>query len=162
MAIDRLTICVGLRKLATSQFSNYNFNSMCKFGNKLLGANEDGIFELDAADKDNSVDIPAHFVLGPTDFGAEQEKRIRSAYVSGRLDGRMKVEVSGDEGEILSQELVPENNQLRITHHKISVGRDVRGKYLRLKMSNLFGADFTISNINAVLVVLGQQAKEGV
>jgi hypothetical protein len=162
MADDRLTICVELRKLAASQFGEYNFNSMCKHGNKLLGANEDGIFELDAADKDNGTDISAHFVLGPTDFGAEQEKRVRSLYVSGRLDGRLKMEMSGDEGEILSQELLPENNQLRLTHHKVSGGRDVRGKYLRVKVTNLFGSDFTISNINAVLVVLGQQAKEGV
>lgn len=162
MADDRLTICVGLRKLAVSQFTEYNFNSMCKFGNLLLGANEDGIFTLDSADKDAGTDIAAHFVLGPTDFGAEHEKRVRSAYISGRLDGRLKVEMSGDEGESVTQELVPSEGSLRLIHHKISGGRDIRGKYLRLKVSNFQGSDFTISNINAVLIVLGQQAKEGV
>jgi hypothetical protein len=162
MADDRLTICLNLGRMAPGQFGGYNFKSMCKFGDKLLGANEDGLFVLNSGDTDNGTDIPAFFVIGPTDFGAEEEKRIRRLYFSGRMDGRLRVEMSGDEEDPVSQELNPENIELRLTHHRIKGGRDVRGKYLKLKVSNVLGSDFTVSSINAVLVVLGQNATEGV
>lgn len=162
MAEDKLSISLNLARVAPTQYGNYNFKSMCRFGGLLLGANEDGIFVLDNGDKDNGTDISAHFKLGPTDFGAENEKRLRKTYISGRVDGRIKVTMTADEGEDITQEVIPVNNNLLMTHQEVPGGRDVRGKFISYKVENVEGADFTVSNISAVLIVLGQQAKEGV
>lgn len=158
----KLGISLALSRVAISQYGNYNFNSMCKFGSKLLGANESGIFVLESGDDDSGTDISAFFKLGPTDFGIENEKRLRRSYISGRLDGRLRVTMSGDEGEEVEQSVVPSEGSLRLIHHEVRGGRDIRGKYLSFKVANVLGSDFTISNINAVLIVLGQNAKEGV
>lgn len=161
MAEDRLTLCVSLGRSAVSQYGNYNFKGMCKFGDRLVGGNEDGLFVLDNTDKDNGADISAHFRTGPTDFGVEQEKRLRRLYVSYRTDGRLRTKVSGDGKDDVSQELVPHNTDLVAVHQKAKGGRDIRGKYLDLKIENVFGADFTINEVKAVLVVLGANTKEG-
>lgn len=161
MADDRLTLCLSLGQSAPSQFGNYNFRGMCKFGEVLLGGNEDGMFVLDNGNTDAAAKIDAHIRTGPTDFGAEEEKRLRRAYVSLRSDGRMKMSVSADGKEDVSQEITPHNTSLDMIHQKVTGGRDIRGKYLDLKLENVDGADFTINEVKAVLVVLGANSLEG-
>jgi hypothetical protein len=161
MAKDRLTLCLSLGKTAPSQYGNYNFRGMCKFGDKLLGGNEDGVFVLDSGDTDNGTKISAFLRTGPTDFGAEEEKRLRRLYLSFRTDGRMKMGVSGDGKEDVSQEITPANTDLDMIHQKVSGGRDIRGKYLDLKLENVQGSDFTINEVKAVLVILGANTVEG-
>jgi hypothetical protein len=135
---------------------------MYKFGDALLGANDSGIFVLEDGDVDNGTDISAFFKIGPTDFGVENEKRLRRVYVGGRLDGRLKLAMSADEREEVVRELLSTDDDLKLVHQDVSGGRDIRGRFLSLKVSNVLGSDFTVSNILAVLIVLGQNAKEGV
>jgi len=159
---DSLTISLGLSTAAPTQYGNFSFNSMCNFNGKLLGANRSGIFVLESGDDDNGTDISAFFKVGPTDFGVENEKRLRKIYVGGRLDGRLKLAMSADEGEEGVRELLSTDDSLKMVHQDVSGGRDIRGRFLSLKVSNVLGSDFTVSNILAVLIVLGQNAKEGV
>lgn len=161
MADDRLTLCLSLGQSAPSQFANYNFRGLCKFGDKLLGGNEDGLFELDSGDLDVTNKINAHIRTGPTDFGAEEEKRLRRAYVSFRTDGRMRMSVSADGKDDIKQDITPHNSNLDMVHQKVTGGRDIRGKYLDLKLANVEGSDFTINEVKAVLVVLGANTLEG-
>ena len=49
-----VTLCLQLESLALSQFGNYNFNSMCRFGQHHLAANSSGIFKLWKNDKDDT------------------------------------------------------------------------------------------------------------
>ena len=159
---DGLAISLGLTQIAPTQYGNFSFNSMCKFGDKVLGANSSGIFVLESGGRDNGTDISAFFKLGPTDFGVENEKRLRRIYVGGRLDGRLKLHMSvEDREEEVVRELLPVDNTLRLTHQDVSGGRDLRGRFHSLKVANVAGADFTITNILAVLIILGQTAKEG-
>jgi hypothetical protein len=161
MADDRLTICMDLARLAPSQYVNYNFKGMVKFGDVQLGGNEDGLFVLNSGDRDNDEAIDAHIRTGPTAFGAEEEKRLRSIYVSYRTDGRMKMGVSGDGKEDITNEIAPHDRTLNLVHQKSPGGRDMRGKYLDLKLANVNGSDFTIHEVRAVLTVLGANTKEG-
>ena len=161
MADDRLTLCLSLGQAAPSQFGNFNFKGMCKFGDILLGGNEDGMFTLESGDLDGTAKIDAHIRTGPTDFGAEEEKRLRRAYVSLRTNGRMMMSVSADGKDDVKQEITPHNTNLDMIHQKVTGGRDIRGKYLDLKLENVNGADFTINEVKAVLIVLGANSLEG-
>ena len=162
MADDRLTICLSLARAAPSQFDNYNFRGLCKFNDLLLGGNEDGLFVLNSGDADVTEKISAHFRTGPTDFGAEEEKRLRRVYLSYRTDGRLKMSVSGDDKDGIVQEITPQDKTLKIIHQQAPGGRDIRGKHLDLTVENVEGADFTINEVKAVLVVLGAKTQEGV
>ena len=67
MATTKLTIALELKALAPTQYTNYGFNSMIMLGGTLIGANENGLFELDGED-DNGTNIDAYFVPVNTDF----------------------------------------------------------------------------------------------
>ena len=162
MAEDRLTMCLSLAGARVSQYANFNFRGMCKFNNTLVGGNEDGLFKLESSDKDDDEDITAFFRTGPTDFGVENEKRLRKLYVSFRTDGDMKLSTSGDGKSDVMNELVSHDKNLNMVHQKVKGGRDIRGKFLDLKVENVAGSDFTVNEIKAVLIILGKNTKEGV
>ena len=160
-AEDEYALCMNLGNTAPSEFGNYNFNGLCKFGDILLGGNENGLFKLDDGDIDGEDKISAWIRTGPTDFGAEEEKRLRRIYVSYRTDGRMKMSVSGDGKEEVTQDIIASNVDLDMIHQKVPGGRDIRGKYLDMKLENVEGSDFLINEVKAVLVVLGANTVEG-
>jgi len=162
MAEDRLTMALSLSGTRASQYGNYNFRGMCKFGDTLIGGNEDGLFKLESGDRDDTTEIDAHFRTGPTDFNVENEKRLRRLYVSLRTDGEMKVSVSADGTSDILNHIVSHDQGLNMVHQKVKGGRDIRGKFLDLKVENIAGADFTLNEIKAILIVLGKNTKQGV
>jgi hypothetical protein len=119
------------------------------------------MFKLDDGDTDGEDKISAWVRTGPTDFGAEEEKRLRRIYVSYRTAGRMKMSVSGDGKEEITQDIIANNVDLDMIHQKVAGGRDIRGKYLDLKLENVEGADFLVNEVKAVLIVLGANTVEG-
>ncbi len=160
MAEDRLTLCLGLERLAPSQWANYNFNSMCRYGPYYLGANEDGIFILERADKDGDDDILAFFRTALTDFGSVNQKRLRKVYLGYETDGVLEVRVGTDEGEDLVRELHPRRDDNREHSQKVSVGRDKKGRYWDLEVRNVGGADFSVDEVTAVPIVVGAKPED--
>ena len=157
---NKLTICMSLNKLAPSQYAGFNFEGMCRFGDKIIGGNSSGLYTLLSGNNDASSKINAHFRTGPTSFGYENEKRLRRVYLGLRSDGDMRMSVSGDGEPDIDRAITPHDDTLRIVHQQVSGGRDIRGKNLDLKISNVNGSDFTITEIQAVLVVQGTKTTE--
>lgn len=162
MARDRLSLCLSLERIAPSQYANYNFNSMCNFGGASLGANEDGIFVLDNGDKDITTDILAFFRLATTDWGTDNLKKIRKLYLGYECDGAVEVNIAADESEDLSTEVRPRHKDLREHSQKVSIGRDLKGRFWELEIRNINGADFSIDSISVVPIILGTKPEEGV
>ena len=160
MADERLTLCLSLERVAPSQWANYNFNSMCKFGDQYLGANEDGLFILEEADKDGAEDILAFFRTALTDFATVNQKRLRKIHVGYETDGKLEVRVGTDEGEDLVRELHPRRDNNREHSQKVSVGRDRKGRYWDLEVRNVDGADFSVDEVTAVPIVLGSKPED--
>ena len=152
MAKDRLGVCLSLSKLAPSQYVEYNFNSMCEFRGRYLGANESGVFVLGEVGKDGSDSIDAKLKTGLTDFGVSNRKRIRSLLVGYETDGRLKLSVSTDEGVVRTVELTSKSEASRQQGGKVSVGRDGIGKYWAFQVENIDGADFSIDEVSAILI----------
>ena len=152
MAEDRLTICLALHRVAVSQYDNYNFNSMCNFDGMLLGSNEDGLFQLDSGDFDDTQHIKAFFRLGATEFDMIEEKAVRYLLINCRLDGLLKASINPDGKGDVSSDVIPKNEDLRLIDHKVPIGKDTKGRSLDLKVENIQGSDFTINRIDAMLV----------
>lgn len=155
MSTDRLTVCLDLSGIRPSQHTNYNFKSMCSFNGMLIGANEDGLFKLDDGDRDDASDILAYFRLSSTDFGLNNQKRLRKILMGYRTDGSIRVSISPDGKDDVSNDIVPSSRDLRETGQEVPIGRDVRGRYLELEVRNIDGSDFTVDSIYAVPIVLG-------
>jgi hypothetical protein len=151
---DRLGLCMNLKRVAVSQFANYNFNSMCKVGNVYLGANENGIFELDSGSTDNTTDITAAFELLTTDFGIEQQKRIRSVFLGYETDGRLILKIKDDDNNERDFTLPAEVGGNKQVSAKVNPGRDGKGRYWMIRVENVEGSDFSIDTITAILTLL--------
>ena len=151
---DRLGVCLQLDRLAASQYAGWNFNSMCKFGDKYLGADENGVFTLDEGDYDNSELIPAFFELLTSDYGTRNPKKIRSMYFGYESDGNLLLTVKTDDGDERVYNLNP--NQIPDKQHsvKVSIGRDGKGRYFMVRIDNVDGADFSVDRISMVPITV--------
>jgi hypothetical protein len=133
---------------------------MCKFGDKYLGANESGIFELntgefDNADSDgNGDDIEAVFELLTTDFGIENPKRVRKLYFGYEADGNLLVTVYDDDNNERHYILEPSHIPNKQSSSRLPVGRDGKGRYYTFRIDNISGADFSIDSIKVLPVIL--------
>lgn len=154
---DYLGLCLQLERMAVSQYANYNFNSMTKFNGQYLGANENGIFRLDNGDLDGTSKIPAFFELLTSDWGIENQKRIRTIYVGYETNGQLVLKVKDDDNN--EREYILEPNHLDNSQHgaKLPGDRGGKGRYWMIRVDNMNGADFSIDNIRILPVVLGKK-----
>ena len=156
MADARLAIAINMKKLALSQYANFDFNSMCVFNGVALGANSDGIYSLFDADDDDGTDIDAFFELVTTDFGAPETKKVRFIYVNLETSGNLKIKLQVDEGTE-STFMIPAKKigQLQHRAYRVDGRNDLRGVYWRARIENTGGCDFSVDSIEALLMILG-------
>ena len=150
---DMFVLNYAFRVRGTTQYINYDFNSMVKFGNKYLGASPDGIYEL-GGDTDNGDKIAAYFKPVVTDFGISNSKKVRFALIGYEASGDLIMTVEG--GKSGASQIVKtfgDGPQWR----KVSGNRTVRGRYLTFIISNVDGCDFGINSINVALVVMSKK-----
>ena len=154
---DYLGLCLQLERTALSQYANYNFNSMCKFNGVYLGANSSGIFKLDTGDLDGTSEIAAFFELLTSDWGIENQKRIRSIYVGYETDGQLMFKVKDDDDN--EREYILEPNHVDNKQHgaKLWGDRGGKGRYWMFRVDNVNGADFSVDDIRVLPVVLGKK-----
>lgn len=150
---DYLGICVENEGFRVSQYSGWNFNSMCKFGEVYLGANENGIFVIDSGNLDNTSDIDAYFQTATTDFGLAFQKRWRSVYVGYETNGQMLLKLYDDDGNERVYQFSPIFSDNEQHGNRISIGRDGRGRYWSFRIENSLGADFSVNNITGIPVI---------
>jgi len=134
----------------TTQYINYDFNSMVKFGDVYLGASADGIYELEG-DTDDGDRIGAYFEPVVTDFGINNPKKVRFMFLGYEAEGDLIV-TSGDNRSTVSRTVdsVRTGQQWR----RITGTREIRGRYLTFQISNVDGCDFGIDSIDVVFVVM--------
>ena len=154
---DYLGICLELTGARPSQYGNYNFNSMCKFNGAYLGANGSGIFVMDSGDLDGTAEIDAYFELVTSDFGIAHQKRFRSMYIGYEAEGDLILSVTDDEGNERNYNLEPTFADLKQHGQKVGIGRDGKGRYWMVKITNLNGVDFSVDRIVGIPVILGRK-----
>lgn len=154
---DNLTLCLGLERVAPTQYLKYNFNSMCKFGDAYLGANSSGLFTLDDGDLDGSDEIEAFFELVTSDWGIPNQKRIRSMYVSFESNSDIQITVRDDEENERIYILEPIHIDNKQHTQKVTIGRDGKGTYWMIRIDNINGSDFSIDRIEVIPIILGKK-----
>lgn len=158
---EYLGICYLLEGKQGSQYGNYNFNSLTRFNGQDLGANDNGIFKLDDGDFDytdasNYDEIEAFIELPTSDWGIENQKRIRSAYLGLEANGELALIFTDDEGNDYRYEVVPDFMANKQHSVRVTAGRkNGKGRYWRLRLENINGADFSLNNIRVFPIILG-------
>jgi hypothetical protein len=111
--------CLSGQAFEPSVFSGFDFNSFAQHRGQTYAAGEDGIYLL-GADHDAGETIHTGTRIGPVNFGADRDKRIRGIQF-GQGGKNTRVRVESDEGNVGVFE--PDRDENRVV-----VSRDIQGR----------------------------------
>ena len=146
------SVRVNLSLNAASQYTNFNYNSMCRFNGVILGAGDAGVFKACCGTSDNGTNIAAYFTTLLTNFGSLDLKRAWYVYLGGQ-GGGATLTVTKDEATTENYQIAALSAQ---GAKRIPVGKKTAWTYCALKISNLAGADFSIDTIKMFIKALGR------
>ena len=150
----RFGIALNLKRIAPSQYRNFDFNSMCVFNGKPIAAGATGIFSLEDAEKDNGTNIASIVEFPTSDFGQMVTKRFRKLYIGYETSGTLTIHFKVDDGTEYSATLTA-NTTGQAQHRGIlNMSRAHQGVYWMFKISNVSGCDFSLDHILGVPIVL--------
>ncbi|RPI56185.1 MAG: hypothetical protein EHM49_00890 [Deltaproteobacteria bacterium] len=155
--VEYLGLSMCLSNLAVSQLCKYKFDSMVKFGDVYVGAGPDGIFTLEDSDTFDGGEIDSVVELPLTDLGVSYQKRLRKIHVGFETNGSLKVTVSNDEGNEREYTLTPLNTSNLQHGSRVSVNRDGKGRYWKLRLENIDGCDFSLDSIEVIPIILARK-----
>jgi len=146
------TIRTNLSNIACTQYTNFNYTSMCMFNGVPLGAGTSGLFQMCCGDDDNGVDIAAYFIPYTVDFDDNHPKRLRRVYVGGLFDDQLKLTVTGNGNSVNGPYTITHNSSETNQVKMFAINRGVGYKwvYADFKFENVAGAFFAVDSILAV------------
>lgn len=138
-------------KNATTQYLNFNYDSMVKFGNKFLCASDSGLFEVTGSTDDGSG-IESYFEPVTMDFGISNEKRLRSVYIGYEAADDLTLLISTELGKSAFY-TIPASTPGQ-HGKKVVVSRALRGRYWTFQIySN--SVPFSVDEIKVLPIVRG-------
>lgn len=153
----RQSLILNTRNFAGAQFLNHSANSATLFDGKLLFATEDGIFEsggdndgyVTVGDAETPIPINAHAVMPTAGFGYMGQKSPRSMLLGGMFDGQMQVSITDENGVTRDY---PTEDMAGVDGTKAALRTDQRSHYLKVKIANVDGADFSLESADLVFI----------
>lgn len=130
---------------AGSTWSNVPFNSYLMHEGQLYAAGPAGLFVFNA-EEDAGVDITATVKGDVTDFGVDAHKRYPSAYVAGALPAPVRLTVRTEQAVGAYDTTL--QSITSVTTHRAILGRGLTGRYARMTLTNIDGADFDVKSID--------------
>lgn len=154
-----LTLDTNLKTAnATTQYVNFDFNSMVNFNGIALAANETGIFTLNG-ETDNTVAIDAYFEPVTSDLGVIGPKRQRYLYTEAKLNGSIDINISVDNGSVQSYRITETTR--KPMRHRNTISKALHGTYWLYQFRNVNGADFSIDTASGVFIFRNQGVTQG-
>jgi hypothetical protein len=138
---------------AVGWYDNFSFESIVSWQGRELAVGPDGIHEL-AGDTDNGEQIDALVESGFTDFGVAQTKRLDNMYFGYTSEGQIAVQAEVYEsGHPPSTYLLEERDANAPRNSRVTPGKGLWGRYWRLTISNVDGADFEVHDATVDIAV---------
>lgn len=150
-----ICLAMNLDNGAIVNYHNFRYRCMAAWNGSAYLGNEDGLTEYGPQyNDDDGTDIDAFAEFVDQDFETPNRKRIRGGSVRHWTDGALSVSWTADGRTESTQQVLPEVEDDTPQNIRIKGDRSAEGTYLRLKVANVGGADFTIEEINLDLEVL--------
>lgn len=140
------TWAVNTKTGATTEYTNYDFNSFAEFGRSYLGASRSGLYEL-KGDDDQGDDIIAKMKTGILQFFNANHTHIYGIYMAARGDGDYLLRVE-TKGETRTYSVKVESMKTARTQ----IGKGVRARYFSFELEST-GQDFDLEHIRFVPIV---------
>ena len=138
-----LTYCINLfKKSMVSQFTNYNYNSMCVVNGVSFGASSSGLFKL-VGDTDNTKNIDATITWPLAKLGVSNSKQVRSVRCLGRFPSDLVVTINDSDSGFWESKAVTKDTS-SIFYFPFTT----RGRHIQVSIMNDSGADFTLDQVD--------------
>jgi hypothetical protein len=141
------TWAINTRTGATTEYSNYAFNSFARVGNVYLGASSTGLYQL-VGDTDDGTSIIADIKSGFAEWGGSRFTMFKGAYIGMRGTGSFVLKLVTGDNKTYIYALTADN--MRTT--KVVMGKGVRTRYFAFELIST-GQDFDLDMIEFVPLV---------
>ena len=151
---QRDAYAVNIATGAVTQYLNFAFDDVLRFGDRFFGIRSDGIFEL-AGDTDDGAPIVAEVRTFNSDFGQTNVKRVLYAHVVGDVGSDLHVGISAN----LEPEYTYPTEQVPVAGvqtARAKTGRGLRGTYYSMALANTGGQPFEIHRLEVVIDPTGR------
>jgi hypothetical protein len=143
------SLAMNLLNRGLTEFANYNFNSMCHFNGKNLGATTTGIHDLDSGTNDNGTKIDWNFTIGYIDLQIKTKKKLREMWMGCQIDGNVVVTVKKADGT--EYEYKGESFEETERGVRVKFGKGIKTRYLSLDVKN---EDVSTMELDAIRLML--------
>jgi hypothetical protein len=145
--------------VGVTQAAEMNFGSVCRLtDNRVIGVNENGAYLIDSGDLDDTDVIDAFLEFVTTDFGLANQKRVRKAIVGTEGYGECIITVTFDEGSSIQRNFDLDIDSGKEEGIVIAIGREYKGRYVKVRIDNFAGSDFSLDAIDLMLSILSKKA----
>ena len=138
-----VTWAINLDTMASSQYTDYGFNSFFKYNGQDYGVADDGIYLLSGG-SDNGTYINSILDTGTQDFNIARNKYLPKIYLGYQSTARGLVDVIAD-GVKRTYETRSMANSLDV--RRVDCGVGVRANYWGVTLRNYQGADFAVDSV---------------
>lgn len=143
---------------ATTQYLNFDYNSIVKFNNSFFCANELGLYKLDGGSNifpENNTSneiIESYFEPMTFDFDLSEQKRLRAVYIGYEANGDLTLKISTELSAEQSYNIPTTTNGQ--CAKKIVIRRSLKGRYWTFQF---FGKKiyFAIDSIKILPIIRG-------
>jgi hypothetical protein len=149
----RVAWVMNTETTAASWYDNFDFESIAQPPGAVLAVGPDGLYEL-TGETDSGEQIDASVVSGFTDFGLPQTKRVDYMYFGYTSSGRISVTAETYEsGHSPATYFLEERLAEAPRNSRVQPGKGLFGRYWRMTIRNVEGADFEIHDATVDIAV---------
>jgi len=141
------TWAMNTRTAAVTEYTNYNFNSFAKIGDKYLGATIDGLYELNG-DTDAGSDIIADLKSGLAQFAGVHLASFKGAYIAARGGGSYVLRIFTGTGDEYNFAVTTDSMKTA----RIDMGKGIRARYFAFELIST-GQDFDLDSLEFIPLI---------
>jgi hypothetical protein len=149
-------LVMNTKNFAVSEYKDYAFNSMTNFNGSSIVAGQNGIYELDDTDTDDTdVDnykIRCHVKTGLVDTYQRVVSRMRDAYLTYRGEDDVKLSVRGDKNSNRHYEIIRNELNLNLIKiRRVKFERGIKNRHFDFTLANFDGGALEIEKLKIAL-----------
>lgn len=141
------TWAMNTRTAAVTEYSNYEFNSFARLGDKYIGASANGLYEL-VGDDDDGEAIIARIKSGFFQWAGSRFTLFKAAYLGIRGGGDFVLRLTTGDGKTYDYAVAARD--MRST--KVKIGKGIRTRYFCFELISA-GDDFDLESVEFVPLV---------
>lgn len=149
-----ITLDSQLHGTRFSQYQGFNFNSMVRFGDRFIGANETGLSAIGGR-MDNGAPIQAEIETPLHDLGVSNKKRVRFLYLGYETNGALDIKLTFDQKATASATKRVTNLERDVQQrNRVPYPRNIYGRYFTINIRNVNGSFIGLDSIEILPVIL--------